>query len=253
MTDAMPTDRVVRETVRETLARRLPSDGRVAAIGTEPSTADWLAERSVVTVVTPGDSPSRGTVGARVTSLPFADEAFDAVCWLGDGPSAYTTQSDRTDAIAEAARIVPPDAPVIIAGLGRIAAFRLAFGCAPEAAADAGTRLLDDGRFTAERLGHPAAETPVTARLPFHAYRLDEFEAELVNQPLAVRRVLGLDGALLGVDQSLETLSAERLSAVGRAVRGIGGERAVADGSFRLLAVGRKLPNRSLDTEPSLV
>lgn len=250
-------DQIAAETVRTALDDRLPEAGRVAVLAADRPTVQWLAEtgRSMVWLRPTGERGSGSadveTIAARPTHLPLVDESVDAACWLGDGPSAYTAQADRTDALAELARLVPPDGPVFVAGLGRLAAFRLALSGAPESVATAAGRVIDDGAFTAERLGEP--DGPITRRLPFHGYRLEGFEAELVDQPLAVRRVLGVDGLTLGADDALAGLSDEQLSAVGRAARTVGGERAVADGSFRLLAVCRKLDDRSIDTEPSLV
>lgn len=262
MSDTGPVDQIAAETVRTVLEDRLPTDGRVVVVGADRPTVEWLAGtgRSVVWIPPAGGSRSASggveTVSTRPTHLPLADESVDAACWLGDGPSAYTAQADRTDAIEALARVVPADGPVLVAGLGRLAAFRLALSDAPESVAAAAGRVIDDGVFSRERLGletQPESDGPIARRLPFYGYRLDGFEAELVNQPLAVRRVLGLDGVTLGADEGLAALTDEQLSAVGRAARTIGGERAVADGAFRLLAVCRKLEDRSIDTEPSLV
>lgn len=291
-TEASPTDRIVGETVRTTLADQLPSGGRIALLGDDRATADWLAERGheVVRVISqrevdadePVDSIGReaaavqddtganasagesdtggvSVIVAEPMDLPFADDAFDAACWLGEGASAYTDGTRRTDAITEVARIVPADGPVVIAGLGRLAAVRLALAHSPEAVTDDLLRLVERGEFTAETLGDPldseasdAPEAnPLVQRVPFYGYRLDAFEAELVNGDLVVDRVLGLDGAVLGAD--LAGVSDAAAHTVTEAVSRIHDERAVADGSFRLLAVCRPVAETTLDTEPTLV
>ncbi|MFB6177384.1 MAG: methyltransferase domain-containing protein, partial [Halobaculum sp.] len=254
--------------VRRTLDRYLPETGRIALVDGDGETATWLAERGaeVVRIVPEGgvtaarESVREAGVAERVRvaageprDLPIADDGVDAACWLGDGPSVYLDQSDRTDAVAEIARVVPEDEPVVVGGLGRIAALRTALAWNAADVAQSATGLFEDGEFTADRLGLDDADAdPFGGRVPFYGYRLSGFEVELVNEDLVIERVLGLDGLLLGATRALEGLSDRELSGIEDAVERAEDERAVADGSLRLLAVGRTDRTAEIDTEAQL-
>lgn len=280
--------RIAAESVRRTLEDVLPESGRVGVVGDDATTA-WLADRGYAVVRIVPQSATRDArhpaeragvtdrvrvVGGTPDHPPIVDEAFDAVCWLGDGPSAYPSGGVRRDALRAIVELVPEQGRVVVAGLGRIGALRLALSREPSGLSGAAVRLFEDGRFDADRLGGDVSDPDVVdptasgadstlsdteqsdavaARLPFHGYRIQEFESELVNANLVVERVIGLDGLLVGTDSGDDDLSTTALSKLARIARTAGRERPVADSSFRLLAVCRRKRDRSLDTEPTVI
>lgn len=251
--DHDPVARTVASTVRRTLDDHLPTSGRIALLTSDHETATWLADRGceVLRVVSPErvgtarEATRDADVAVRVVAgepraLPFDDDAVDACCWLGDGSSAYLEKEARTDAIGEITRVVPESQPIAVGAVGRLAALRVALAWNPSAVAADATDLFDDGAFTADRLGlTDGAHSPFGGRVPFYGYRRQGLTTELVHQDLVVRQVVGLDGLLLDTGDAIDTASDEDLSALDDAVQRASTDRAVADTSFRLLAVGR--------------
>lgn len=250
-----PVDRLATDTLRSEIEDSVPWTGHLLQLGGDADTTRWLARQGheVVRVVpneteaaeyravlADGDataSESVSVVVADPSDLPQSDDSLDGACWLGDGLSALASESERIDAVAELERVVAPSGKLFLAGIGRFGAIRTELARAPEAVSQSFAALAGDGAFTRDRVG--AGDRPDSLpELPYHGFRLDHFEREVVESGAVVDRVLGLDGFLAGLD-NLDGLSGSALQRIGAATDRVNTERSVADGAFRLLAVGR--------------
>jgi SAM-dependent methyltransferase len=255
-----PLDHVARDALRSAISTETPWNGRLLQIGGTTATTRWLvAEGHEVVRIADGESDGQSSasgvrddladagVADSVTvldadpdDLPHDDDSLDGACWLGDGLSALPTEDDRVGRVEELARVVAPDGPLFVAGIGRFGALRTELARNPETVSQSFASLADDGEFTADRLGR--SEVASLPTLPYHGFRLDRFERELVEAGVVVNRALGLDGVLAGLD-GLGDLSDTAVQRLSVATERVNAERSVADGALRLLAVCRVTPD----------
>lgn len=250
-----PVDRLATDTLRSEIEDSVPWTGQLLQLGGDTDTTRWLARQGhdVVRVVsdeteaeacraalTDDDatvSESVSVVVADPSDLPQSDDSLDGACWLGDGLSTLASESERIDAVAELERVVAPSGKLFLAGVGRFGAIRTELARAPEAVSQSFAALADDGAFTRDRVG--SGDRPDSLpELPYHGFRLDRFEREIVESGAVVDRVIGLDAFLAGLD-NLAGLSESAVQRIGAAADRVNAERSVADGALRLLAVGR--------------
>lgn len=267
--DLSTVERAAVEAARSAIQSATPWTGRLLHVGGRPATAAWLTRAGhgvchlrVDTAATGAPSETTDTFsessaataslpdGVTVAegdrrSLPFETDSFDGACLLGHGLSPIPDQQTRLDAVAELARVVAPEGLVFVTGVGRLAAVSAEFERDPVRVSQSVAAITDDGRVTADRVGPRATgmgSAPLPA-LPYHAFRLEEFERELVETGLVVNRVVGLDSFLARLD-GLDELAGGARQRVVRAAERVATDRAVADGARRLLAVCRVAPER---------
>jgi SAM-dependent methyltransferase len=266
-----PLDRIASEALRSTVETTIPWEGRLLQLGGSDPTTRWLVSQGHEVCRCVADSAraadrreaaARAGIADSVTvtavdrlSLPFADDTLDGACWFGHGISTLTSQSDRIDAVSELGRVVAPDGLLFVTGVGRFGALRTELVRDPETVSQSFTALAEDGQFTADRVGPRATaqddgngESDLSGQLPplpYHGFRLDHFERELVEADIVVDRVVGLDSFLAGID-GLEDLSPAGIQRLGKAAERVNSERSVADGASRLLAVCRVTAGRGV-------
>lgn len=249
-----PVDRLATDTLRSEVEATVPWTGTLLQIGGDIDTTRWLvgqgheivrvvddeteaAELRTTLVDDATVSESVSVIVADPRDLPQSTDGLDGACWLGDGLSTLASGSERIDAVAELERVVAPDGKLFLTGIGRFGAIRTELTRAPEPVSQSFAALVDGGSFTRDRVG--GGDRPASLPdLPYHGFRLDRFEREIVESGAVVDRVLGLDAFLAGLD-GLDSLSGSALRRVGAAADRVNGERSVADGALRLLAVGR--------------
>ena len=238
------------------LARYLPDSGRVLdAGGGAGRYSVWLAERGYdVTLldrsrrqceIARAKAREHG-VADRVTvergdlrRLPFAADAFDAVCCTGGPLSHLTDAGDRERALAELRRVAREGSPAFVSVMSRLAVLQnLVTGAeyAPAVAALAADGTYDD-TFAREHLAH-LEEPGFTA---CHFFRAPELEAVLETSGFEVDALVGLEGIAtnVGERQPLDELDESTVEAVTETVRELRTDPAVVDWSNHILAVAR--------------
>jgi hypothetical protein len=268
-----PVDRIAAEAFRETVGDWVPWEGRFLQVDGTTRETTWLVSQGheVVRLVETADAAAEVRdalvdagiaasasveVGER-SSVPFADDSLDGACWLGDGPSRLERQSDRIAVVEELDRVVATDGVVVVAGVGLLGTLRAELAASPDDVAGSLERLVRDGTVTPGEVGvdddatgdddglaptHDATGAPDRGDLPtppYHGFRLEEFERELVEAGLVVDTVAGLDGFLAGLGDALDDLDDDQLAWIASGLKRVHGERAVADAAARLLAVCR--------------
>ncbi|PSP55435.1 class I SAM-dependent methyltransferase [Halobacteriales archaeon QS_1_67_19] len=169
-----------------------------------------------------------------VRDLPFADDAFDAVCCLGGVLSHVLDPEERLGAIRELRRVAKPDAPVFVAVIGRLSSIR--FGLKHGERIGLLAHLAETGDYT-ENAVRELANGEGWAEC--HFFRADEFESELEAGGLAVETLVGLEGPASQLQDELADLDGDEMADVREMVRELREDRSVVDTSEHMLAVCR--------------
>ncbi|WP_134669811.1 class I SAM-dependent methyltransferase [Halorussus marinus] len=251
--DRDPVTRMEFDNTTDYLADRLPESGRVLDAGGGPGRyACWLAERgyevehcdlSHEQVAIAREKLADRGLGDAVTcrqadlrTLPFETDSFDAVCCLG-GPLSHVVDGDeRARATRELRRVARPDAPAFVSVIGRLAMLRDILTFSVEEAHGLLAPVAADGDYTAERVrefadGEGWAEC--------HGFRVDEFEAELVDADFEVETLVGLENVAARTKRELSAADDEAVADVRAVVRRLREDRTAVDVSEHMLAVCR--------------
>ncbi|USZ67807.1 class I SAM-dependent methyltransferase [Halorussus salilacus] len=266
--DRDPVTRMEFENTTDYLAEFLPDSGRVLDAGGGPGRYTcWLAERgyevehcdlSAEQVAIAREKVAERGLGDRATcqrgdlrDLPFADDAFDAVCCLGGPLSHVVDDAERADAMAELRRVArgghaseaseaasreSAGAPAFVSVIGRFAMLRDVVQFSLEDAHGLLAPIAEDGDYTAERVeklgsGEGWAEC--------HGFRADEFEAELEDAGFDVDRLVGLENVATRTKRELADADEAALDDVREVVRTLREDRTAVDFSEHMLAVCR--------------
>ena len=251
--DRDPVTRMEFDNTTDYLVEFLPDSGRVLDAGGGPGRyACWLAERghdvehcdlSAEQVRLAREKVEERDLNDRVTcqradlrDLPFADDAFDAVCCLG-GPLSHVVDDDeRATAMAELRRVARSESPVFVSVIGRFAMLRDVVKFSLDSSHGLLAPVAEDGDYTAERVaeygdGEGWAEC--------HGFRADEFEAELEAAGFSVERLVGLENVAARMKRELAEADGEAVADVREVVRLLREDRTAVDCSEHVLAVCR--------------
>ena len=251
--DRDPVTRMEFENTVDYLEHSLPASGRVLdAGGGAGRYTVWLAERgydvehldlSAEQVRIAREKAGECGVADRVAcrqgdlrELPFADDAFDAVCCLG-GPLSHVVDADeRAEATAELRRVARDGAPVFVSVIGRFAMLRDVLKFCLDTEHGLLAPIAEDGDYTAERA---AKYADGEGWAECHGFRADEFEAELEAANLAVERLVGLENVANRMKRELAEADEEAVESVREVVRALREDRTAVDFSEHILAVCR--------------
>jgi len=258
LTETLPKRLEFEHTV-ETLDDVLPGGGRVLDAGGGPGRYSiWLADRGhdvahcdltpeLVDLAreTAADADVADRVdhlAADVRDLPYADDAFDAVCCLGGVLNHVVDPGERERAVAELRRVAKPGAPVAASVISRLGGVRytlkqLAVEDDPDPAeVDVLEAVARNGDFT-EEIVERHGQSEGWARN--HMFRVDEFETLLDSQGLDAERVVALEGMATNLHEEF----ADADDAVRDLARTLGDafreDRALAELSEHFLVVAR--------------
>jgi ubiquinone/menaquinone biosynthesis C-methylase UbiE len=242
---ATPHGNLERVRTWELLERHLPAPpARVLDVGGGPGVhAAWLAQRGHAVhlldvvpdhVVEAARLPGVTAGVADARDVPLPDGHADAVLVLG--PLYHLLEAaDRAAALAEAARVAAPGAPVFAAGIGRYAGL---MDYAAEGRLTAATEPLVRAMIDSQR--HDPAILGFTHA---HLHTPEELAAELSAAGLHDVVVYGVEGP---VTNALDAHGMERLDEfLDSAVRGarlVERDPAIIAASAHLLAVGWRSP-----------
>lgn len=251
--DANPVARLEFEGTVDYLERHLPGESRVLDAGGGPGRyAAWMAERghdvahfdlsSEQAAIAHEQLRDRGLAGrasvarADIRRIPFATDAFDAVCCLGGALSHVVDADERRRALGELHRVAEPGAPALVSVVGRLGALRDTMKRVLEGNHGLLVPLAETGDYTVELVEETDAEGGFTAG---HFYRVDGLERELESAGFDVEAIVGLEGFASSMRAELSGASDAALADVREMVDLLREDRAVADVSEHVLAVAR--------------
>lgn len=251
--DANPVARLEFEGTVDYLERHLPREGRVLDAGGGPGRyAAWLAERGYEVAhfdlsreqarfarVRLGDRGVDGRTNvarADLRRLPYATDAFDAVCCLGGALSHVVDGDERERALGELRRVAAPGAPTFVSVIGRLGALRDTIKRVLDGNHGLLVPLAETGDYTD---GLVEATDSTGGFTEGHFYRVDGLERELESAGFAVESIAGLEGLASNMQAELADASPAAMEDVRALVERLREDRSVADVSEHVLAVAR--------------
>lgn len=244
------------ENTTDYLEQYLPGEGHVLdAGGAAGRYAIWLAERGYRVTLADisgeqldvarekvrehGIEDRVAVERADVRELPYADDAFDAVCCLG-GPLSHVVDGGKRERVArELRRVTLSGGPVFVSVMGFVAVVQNLVKCAPEF--PEGVRQLPDlietGTYDPDLVVKHGIEEP--SFVACHFFRAEELRDLLEENGLDVTVVAGLEGPASNFHSEIEDASAEDQERIREVVQRVREDPTFADLSEHILAVGR--------------